>query len=388
MSISRRTGPRALVLVLLLGAALTAAAPAGATIVNLQIGTKVSTTTATITPTLPSASTAGTLLVAVLSNGKTSGAAAFSAPANWVKATSTFQSCCGEVEVWYYANNPGGVSSATFTASTGTSYIAGELSEWNGVLAASPLDQVGTATASAAASLTVPTSASLTASGELGVSIFDSSLTTLTSFTAGTSWAHLFTDTTTTGDVADYSIGLASGAAASSKETAAGGSPSWVGGIATFKAATCSGGSLGVTAPSSTSFSAVTLNGTNQTVTSSIVVTPDDETGSGAGWNVTGTSTTFKNAASKTLPTTATQITAAATSTTGGNCVGPTNSIAYPVTLPAGTTAPTAVKLYNAAATTGKGPIKVTLTTKLTVPANSFNGSYTSTWTLATVSGP
>jgi len=149
----------------------------------------------------------------------------------------------------------------------------------------------------------------------------------------------------------------------------------------------CSGGSLGLTVPSSATFGTVTLNGTDQNLTSSLAVIPDDERGSGVGWNITATSTTFTSAG-HTLPTTATTITGASTSAATGMCASPTNSIGYPITLPAATVAPTAVKAFNAAATTGTGAVNVTLNLKLTAPANAFVGTYTSTWTISIVSGP
>ena len=383
-----RRGRAAVIAGVVVAVALAVPSVGGATIVKVQNGTYGSATTGTVTLTLPSASIAGTMLVAVLSNGRTSGQKKFTAPTGWTFANQTFNACCGEVEIWYYANNPGGISSVTFTASSGANYLGGELSEWNGVLAASPLDQTGTGTSAAATSATLSTTGNLTASGELGVSMFDTSLAGLTSFTAGASWAHLFTDPVTTGSVADYEIGLASGAKATETETAVGGSPSWLGDIATFKAATCSGGSLTLGAPSSLAFPAVTVNGTNQTVATTLSLTPSDLTGSGAGWNVTGTSTTFRNASSKTLSTAATQIASESTVTAGGNCALPTNAIAYPIALPAGAPAPTAVKLYNATAGTGKGPVTVQLTANLSVPANAYNGTYSSTWTIAVASGP
>src|SRR5206468_2252241 len=80
------------------------------------------------------------------------------------------------------------------------------------------------------------------------------------------------------------------------------------------------GGSLTLGAPSSVAFPGVTVNGTNQTVSTTLSLTPSDLSGSGAGWNITGTSTTFTNAASKTLSATAASITSASTPTTGGNC--------------------------------------------------------------------
>ena len=152
--------------------------------------------------------------------------------------------------------------------------------------------------------------------------------------------------------------------------------------------ALCSGGSLGLTAPSSVSFPATTLSGSNQTTSAGLTLTPDDETGNAAGWNITGTSTTLTNGASKTLATSSTTVTAGSASVANGNCTLPTNSISYPVTLPAGSSPPTAVKLYNAAANTGAGPSTINLTVQVSVPANAYQGTYTSTWTLAIVSGP
>src|SRR5439155_12910687 len=84
--------------------------------------------------TLPVASTAGTLLVATVNSDPT--AAAFTAPAGWVSAVSINQATAGRVEIWYYPNNPGGITSATFT--TGGNAV-GQLSEWSGVFVGSPL---------------------------------------------------------------------------------------------------------------------------------------------------------------------------------------------------------------------------------------------------------
>src|SRR5207253_748006 len=71
--------------------------------------------------------------------------------------------------------------------------------------------------------------------------------------------------------------------------------------IATFEPAPCGGGSLSLTTPASASFPGLTLNGTNQTVTTTLVLPP---TTSGAGWNITGTSTTLTTTSNQTLPTT------------------------------------------------------------------------------------
>ena len=44
--------------------------------------------------------------------------------------------------------------------------------------------------------------------------------------------------------------------------------------------------------------------------------------------------------------------------------------------------------MYNAAANTGLGNQTVTPTWRLAVPANTFAGTYASTWTISLVSGP
>jgi photosystem II stability/assembly factor-like uncharacterized protein len=155
-----------------------------------------------------------------------------------------------------------------------------------------------------------------------------------------------------------------------------------------FEYVTCSLGSLGVTPPGSTTLPGLTLTGADSSTTTTAVLTADDETGNLAGWNLSATSTTFTNGAGKTLPTTATTITGASSAAASGNCSLPTNSVSYPVTLPAGSTPPTAVKVFNAAANTGSGPANVTLNIKLAVPASAYNGTYSSTWTYTIASGP
>jgi hypothetical protein len=383
-SLILRTARLALVLCATVAAALALrASPAGAAIVQVQQGAFASATSGSVTPTLPSASTAGTLLVAVMGNGTNT--AAFSAPAGWTQAVTANNACCGRVDIWYYANNPGGITSASFTAASGSTQIWAQLSEWNGLASASPVDKTGTKNQGSAASATVSTSASTTVANELGITAFNTSGTNVTSLGAGSGWTHLFTDLAGA-NAADYKLNLP--VATQSETETVSPNTSWEAVIATFKPATCSSGSLSLSAPGSTSFNGVTLNGTDQTATATVTLKPDDETAAHTGWNVTETSTTFNDGSGHTLPTTATVTTAASAAAAGGNCVLPTNSVTYPVILPAGTTAPTAVKAYNAAASTGQGPANVTLGYQLSVPANTFRGTYTSTWTFAIVSGP
>lgn len=160
---------------------------------------------------------------------------------------------------------------------------------------------------------------------------------------------------------------------------------------ATTATATLSAGSLAfVSAPPAVSFAA-TLNGLDQTPTTTQALDVGDATGSGTGWDITATSTTFATGAPvHNLSTSATTVGSAPTVAcdASATCTLATNSVTYPYALPAAGTAPTATKLYNAAANTGLGNQTVTPTWKLAVPASTFAGTYTSTWTLSLVSGP
>ena len=147
-----------------------------------------------------------------------------------------------------------------------------------------------------------------------------------------------------------------------------------------------SAGSLSETASASYTFS-----GTIGSVpTFTMPISGSDLTGAAAGWNLTITSTTLTSG-SDTLPTTASQITGiSATCTTAGTCSSNsvTSGVATPVAIPAATTAPTAVKFFNAAASSGSGVYTVTPTITVTIPGSAKTGTYTSTYTLAVVSGP
>jgi hypothetical protein len=151
--------------------------------------------------------------------------------------------------------------------------------------------------------------------------------------------------------------------------------------------ASVTAGTLSEVAAGSPSFSA-TLNGTDQTVTSSaMTLAAKERRGAGAGWNVTITSTTF-TAGANTFSTTATSVTGVTSACVAGTCTNPTNAIGYPLTVPAGSTAPTAIKLFNAAAATGLGDFTLTPTFSLAIPANAYAGSYSSTMTFSIVSAP
>jgi hypothetical protein len=157
----------------------------------------------------------------------------------------------------------------------------------------------------------------------------------------------------------------------------------------TIGTASVTGGSLSESISSTPSLG-VRLDGTDQTPTYTMDIATSDQTGSGSGWNLTITSTTFStdDKRPKTLPDTASQVTDVTSTCAGGTCTDPKNSVSYPLPVPAGPTAPAAVELFNAEADTGMGDFTVTPTVGVTIPANSYEGTYTSTITLAVVSGP
>jgi len=125
-----------------------------------------------------------------------------------------------------------------------------------------------------------------------------------------------------------------------------------------------------------------TLDGTDQTVAYAPLLGVVDARGSGAGWNLTIAATTFSDGSGHTLaPGTVASVSAVCHA--GSTCTGATNSVTYPITVGS-----TAAKFFNAAANTGLGKVDVTPTIDVAIPGNAYAGTYTSTVTLASVSGP
>lgn len=153
------------------------------------------------------------------------------------------------------------------------------------------------------------------------------------------------------------------------------------------------GSTLSVAAAGTPSFG-ITLNGIDQTATYTLPVIAVDARGSGGGWNLSVTSTLFDDGthlgAGHTFPAGASAVTAVSnTCGTNSTCTGPSNGIDdTSLAVPAGASAPTAVKYYNAGANSGLGTVDVNATVTVTIPANVFAGTYTSTVTVAIAAGP
>jgi hypothetical protein len=126
-----------------------------------------------------------------------------------------------------------------------------------------------------------------------------------------------------------------------------------------------------------------TLDGTDQTVNYAPVLGIVDARGSGAGWNLQISATTFSDGAGHTLaPGTVTAVAQACHA--GSSCTAATSSgITLPLTLTG-----VAAKFFNAALSTGLGKLDVTPTIAVSIPGNSYAATYTSTVTLAATTGP
>jgi len=170
---------------------------------------------------------------------------------------------------------------------------------------------------------------------------------------------------------------------------------------------TLTAGSLTLLTSSSLSW-ATTLNGLNQSIVDGTSgdqqYTVNDATGSGAGWHVTTSATTFTNG-SHTFPNTGTFVTTgsvssiaattAPTATCSGSCTLPTDTTTYPVAITTAASSPTPSTIYDTAASTGLGQMIIGGSAQpnpvgwwVNVPASASSGSYTSTITMEIISGP
>lgn len=127
----------------------------------------------------------------------------------------------------------------------------------------------------------------------------------------------------------------------------------------------------------------------------SLPITVIDARGSGAGWKLMITSTTFlradrdKDKKHDRLPANASSIVGVSASCgTNSTCTNPTNLISYPLLVPAGTTPPPPVKFFDAKTQTGLGQFSLVMMVGVTVPPSTERGVYSSTVIITIASGP
>jgi hypothetical protein len=185
-----------------------------------------------VTASLPAASTAGNLLVAIVHS--TPNGAAFTGIGGWTFAAGTAvnEANAGRVEIWYYPNNPGGITTATF--GIGFSAAVATLSEWSGA-AAAPLDRTGTnAVGSASTSATISTTGATTMANELVITNIGYQFMGGETFTPGTGWTPI-DNNPPIGFSSDYRLNLPAGVAGETVTLTA--ATEWSLAIATFKPA-------------------------------------------------------------------------------------------------------------------------------------------------------
>jgi hypothetical protein len=126
-----------------------------------------------------------------------------------------------------------------------------------------------------------------------------------------------------------------------------------------------------------------TLDGTDQTVSYAPVLGIIDARGSGFGWNLTISATTFSDGSGHTFaPGQVSSVASACHS--GSTCTAASSSgITYPLTIGG-----TASKFFNAAVSSGLGKVDVTPSVDVVIPGNAYAGTYTSTVTLAAATSP
>jgi hypothetical protein len=129
--------------------------------------------------------------------------------------------------------------------------------------------------------------------------------------------------------------------------------------------------------------------------TYSLPITVIDARGTGNGWNLMITSTSFQTIEKgpkpyvNQLPNNASRITTVNISCAAGStCTQPTNSVSYPLVIPAASTPPNPVKFFNAVPGSGRGGFLLTMKVNVSIPGGTDPGIYTSTIILTIANGP
>lgn len=312
------------------------------------------------------------------------GNGAFTAPAGWTVVKNTVQGTALRQANYYKVAGAGEGASYSWNLSTSRS-ASGGIIDYSGVNQTAPIDASATGTATSGNA--VAPSLTTSVAGDQVVAAASFAAATTVTADATTVEQYDAASGSTTGEAADFAQATAGATTAKTAEPAASGS-AWI--SATIALRDASQAILSVSTTAAPSFSA-NLNSGDQSKTYTVPLTVNDtRTGAsaGLGWNTTVTSTQFLGGI-RTLATNASTITGVTSAcANGGLCTTPTNAVTYPLAVPAGSTPPTAVKFYNAAATTGIGTFTLTPTLSVTVPQNSYTGTYTSTLTISVVSGP
>lgn len=362
-------------------AATLALSPAAArAAIAVVASSSASSTTATLSIAKPTNTVSGNVMIAVVSGA---GTTTISAPSGWTPIQDTTS---GSMRQLSYYRVAGSTEPASYSFTSSASRNAsGGITSYSGANTTVPIDasseNLGTS------GNAVATGATTTSAGDMVIAA--STTVAVTTFTAPTGMTERYdqASSSTTLEVADV-LQASAGASGSKTAAPATSTGAWASQLIALRDASTAG--LSVSTGSTASFSASLDSGDALPAYSIPITLLDTRTGAsaGLGWNLTITSTTLTTG-THSLPATATKVTGVtATCANGGLCVAPTNGTTYPVAVPAGSVAPTAVKFASVAAGTGEGAFSMPASMSVSVPQNSFAGSYTSIVTIAVVSGP
>lgn len=371
----------ALVAALTIAWALLTPASASAAIAEVGASSANASSSSSEAISKPSGVASGQVLVATIT---ASGTGAITPPAGWTQiqdTTTTFRQSS-----YYHVADTSEPSSWTWSLGSAR-YASGGIIAYSGVDTTVPVDASASSSGASGNAVTPPVTANFAGDQVIAAVGFTGSWFLFNSVTPGTGTTERYDSSTinmTESEAADFTQASAGATPTKTATPATGGA--WI--ADTIALDPASAATLAVSTSATPSFAA-SLPAGDQTSTYTLPLgVQDTRTPTSAGWNLTITSTPFTSGAHA-LPTTASRATAATSTCVGGaSCVSPSNSVAYPVAVPAGTTPPAAAKLYNAAAGTGSGVFSIIPTISVAVPANSYAGSYTSTVTVSIVSGP
>ncbi len=329
--------------------------------------------------TKPTGVVSGHVMLATIT---ATGTGALTAPGGWAAVKNTTLSTTMRQATYYKV--AGGSEPASYSWGLGTTRQAsGGIGDYSGVNATAPIDASASETG-ASGNATISSVTTSAANDKVLGPVGFGTTTTVTADASTTERYDLASPSTTT-EAADFDQ-AAAGATEVKTVIPAITTSGWISQPVALRDAAAAALSASTTAAPTFSKN---LNSGDQTQTYTLPLTViDTRTTGSVGWNLTVTSTQFTTG-TKTLAANASTISGVTSPcANGGICTNPTNSVTYPVNVPAASTPPTAAKFFNAASATGVGTFTVTPTVGVFVPQNSFAGSYNSTLTVAVVSGP
>lgn len=192
---------------------------------------------ASVTPSIPGASTEGNLLIAVMTGVNDPDTLA--GQSGWSQVVQGAQATAGTASIWWYAANPGGITSATFTDSAEALEDSWMAEFTTNGLPAPTVDSAGTGSTSGATSCTA-TATTANSADDLAVCVFNTFVFGGT-YTTPSGWTLLGDDLGANGFAwSGYQLSAAAGTLAVTSHFSNSGE--WAAAVATF---TTSGGGGG-----------------------------------------------------------------------------------------------------------------------------------------------